>query len=133
MFFDNSRLKCAKKFLALPDGFLTYNLQLLDRRRQGHLDRLKDLTTNALAFTADGNAVIVFLDGDPLEGFKILFDGGPFKMITVGLESLFKLLAQNERQKAAKDVAPDGFIMVMEDRPGIKQRFDISKNPFHLP
>ena len=62
-----------------------------------------------------------------LQRFQILLNVGPLKLMAGIVQTPFQLFSQDQRQKAAKHVAPDIFITLMVYRPGLYQRFDISK------
>ena len=56
-----------------------------------------------------------------LQGFEILLDFSPLKAMAGLLQTPIKFFANDQSQKAAKDMAPDGPVMAMIDRTGLKK------------
>ena len=105
---------------ALPFG---QNLQFPDGRRDGDADSLEYLAAISRALAADGEFFPVFLNGDLLERFEILFYVRPLKAdMACGFEPPVEFFSQGERKETAEDMTPDGFISLVENGPCIQER-----------
>jgi hypothetical protein len=57
------------------------------------------------------------------QALEILDDVGPFELVTGGEEAVLQLLAQDQGEKGAEDVAADGVVAFVEDRAGGEEGF----------
>jgi hypothetical protein len=94
---------------------------------------LENFAANPFTLSSQGKAFAVFFDRYRLQGLEILFDVSPLKALAGCLQTPIKFLAKDESQKAAKNMTPDGSVMVMVNRASFKKRLHISKDPFNLP
>jgi hypothetical protein len=85
------------------------------------------------AFCADGQCLVAFRYCDLLKRLQILLDVGPFKCVTGFLQAALQFFSQNQSQEAAKDMAPDGRVLLMKNRTGFQDGFDIPEGLFDLP
>jgi hypothetical protein len=49
------------------------------------------------------------------------------------LQAALQFFSQNQSQEAAKDMAPDGRVLLMKNRTGFQDGFDIPEGLFYLP
>jgi GNAT superfamily N-acetyltransferase len=96
-----------------------------DRGGKRYPDRLEDLAAVSLTFTADSKPFAVLLDDDLLERLEILLDMQPLESVTGSRQTLVQFLSQHQCQKAAKHVAGDVGIVLVENRTGFQKRFHI--------
>src|SRR5665648_323731 len=104
---------CLEKVLGTTDCSLTtcfVSRHPPDRRWDGHPDSLEDFTAGSEAFAADGERLALIFNRDLLQGLEILLDVGPFETVAGLLQPPIQLLPDDQGQKAAKNVTPDGFI-----------------------
>jgi hypothetical protein len=104
-----------------------------DSRRDGNPDRLENLATGTEAFTPDGKRFAPVFNRDLLQGLEILLDVSPFETVTGLLQPAVQFLAEDQGQKTAKDMTPDGLIPLMEDGPGVQNRLHVPEDLLDLP
>ena len=75
----------------------------------------------------------MFLYDNLLNRFQILFDVCPFKTAPRLIKTSIQLFPQNKGKKAAKHMAPDGLVTLVEDWACFQNRLDLSKDLLHLP
>ena len=119
--------------LALPFGFIAMASRLPDCWRHGDADRFEDLAADALALASDHETPIAFFDGHLLQCFQVLLDVRPLEVMAGRLKTPIQLLAHHQCKEAAEDMATDGLIPLMEDRPRLQQGFNVSENSLHPP
>ena len=64
---------------------------------------------------------------------KVLFDVGPLEVVAGLLQPSVQLLDKHQGEKAAEDVASDGLISLVENRPRIEDGLHIPEDLLDLP
>jgi hypothetical protein len=78
-------------------------------------------------------AFSVFFDHRFGKSFEVLFDFCPLEPVPGVLHAPVEFLFEHEGEKAAKDMAPYGFIQAMVDGPGLQNPFHVPECVLHLP
>ena len=101
-----------------------------DGRRQRYSDGLRHFPAATISAAAHRDCLATVFDRHLLQGFDVPFDVFPFESLTSQVQSLLQFLAQNQRQERTKHMAADCLIALMKNRPRLKHRFHITKDPF---
>ena len=102
--------------------------EFLKHRRQGHSDSAAKRVNCRSRRGAQHRASSVLLDLDLAEVGKIIHDLLPFRHGEMaGCQPVDQLLAQHQSEERAEDVAADGGIGSMKDRPRGQQRLGACK------
>jgi hypothetical protein len=104
---------------------------LAHERWQGHADRLAHEACATWRFGAQHEALGALLDGHLLDAVEVAQDVTPLE-VGAG-EPLVELLAQHQGKEGAEQVAGDGCIGLVEDRPCVEDRLGGSKNLLDAP
>ena len=107
--------------------------QLADERRQGDTDGLADDTGTAGGLDTQHEALGALIDGDLLDPVEIANDVGPFRVGGCGVETFVELLAQDEGEEGAEQVADDGGIALVVDRPCLEDGLGGPEDLFDIP
>src|SRR5271169_1552906 len=102
-------------------------------RRDSYPNGLKHLAADSLALGTDGELFAVFLNGNLLQGFEILFDVRPLEAVAVSLNPPVQFFFEDQSQKAAEHVAANRLIALMKHRTGLKEGLCGAKDVLHLP
>jgi len=89
-------------------------------RRHRNPNCLEYLAAYALALASYGKAPATFLDCYTLQGFQVLLDLGPLKVVARFQKTPIELLAKRQCQKTAKHMAPDRPVFLVENRTGLQ-------------
>src|SRR5208337_717858 len=111
-------------------GSMSY---LANRRRDSNPDRLKDLAADAPTFAANGQTLTLFLNGNLLQRFEILFDICPFEAVACLIQTAIQFLAQHQSKETAEDMASNRLIHLMVNGPCFQNRLHIPENLLNLP
>ena len=107
--------------------------QLTDERRQGDADGLADDTGTAGGLDAQHEALGSLIDGDLLDPVEVAHDVCPFRLGAGGVETFVELLAQDEGEEGAEQVADDGGIALVVDRPCLEDGLGGPEDLFDIP
>ena len=83
--------------------------------------------------TSDGQRLATVFYCYFLQGLEILLNVEPFKTVTSLLQSAIQFLPNNHGQETAKDMTPDGLILLMKDGPSIQKRLHVPEDLLYLP
>ena len=98
-----------------------------DERRQGDAQCLEDGAGGRRRRVAQQITFSVLLDLGFAQALEILDNVGPFEVVSGGEEAVLQLLAQDQGEKGAEDVAADGVVAVVEDRRVASNDFAVRK------
>ncbi len=107
--------------------------QLTDERRQRDADGLADDTGTAGGLDTQHEALGALIDGDLLDPVEVAHDVGPFRVGAGGVEPFVEFLAQHEREEGAEQVADDGGIALVVDRPCLEDGLGGAEDLFDIP
>jgi hypothetical protein len=108
-------------------------LDLADGGRDSNANRLEDLSAGSETLTANGKTLASVFDDGFLQRFEVLLDVRPLEAVAGGLEPSCELFSQDKRQETAEDVAPDGSVPLVKDRPCFKGGFHVPEGIFNTP
>jgi hypothetical protein len=99
----------------------------------GNPNRLKDLPGGSLALATNGKMFAALIEHCDLQGLKVLLDLSPGKAVPGIFELSLKRFSEHQSKKAAKHMTSDRLISLVENRPCLKGRFEVSERMLHLP
>ena len=104
-----------------------------DQKRQSDTQGPKHGAGAAQSRVTQQVDLAVLLDFGFAQPFEILHDVGPFEVVAGGDQPVLELLAQDQSQERAEDVAANGLVAFVKDGTGGEQRLTRAKDVFHHP
>src|SRR5215831_10282350 len=120
-------------FLWLAQRWRGRRLSAADQRRQSDTQGPEHGAGAARSRVAQQVDLAVLLDFGFAQPFEILHDVGPFEVVAGRDQPVLELLAEDQSQERAEDVAANGLVVFVKDGTGGEQRLTRAKDVFDHP